>query len=199
MAVLKPFTSHQTQKKIKIAILIRNILLILRNEFKMRILLIIFLVTALAISSQAQKYRTAAGIRIGTEFGLTVQQLILENSTIEGIIQKGFFNDQTAITLLYEQHQKMVFKGLNFYIGAGPHVGIYDDKDRDGRKNSYGLSAIGGIEMRFGSLLASFDYKPAINFTGGERIFDSQTALSLRYIIIKAKKKEKNWKFWEKW
>ncbi len=164
----------------------------------MRILSIIFLITTLASGTHAQKYRTAAGIRIGTEFGLTVQQLILENSTLEGIIQKGFFNDQTSITLLYEQHQKLVFKGLNFYIGAGPHAGIYG-KDRDGRKNSYGLTAIGGIEMRFDRLLFSFDYKPAINFTGGERIFDSQTAISLRYIIIPAKKKEKNWKFWEKW
>ena len=164
----------------------------------MRILSIIFLVVIMSFSVHAQKYRTAAGIRIGTEFGLTVQQLVLENTTIEGIIQKGFFNDQTSITVLYEQHQKMIFKGLNFYIGTGPHAGIYG-KDRDGRKNSYGLTAIGGIEMRFGKLCASFDYKPAINFVGGEQIFDSQTAVSLRYIIIPAKKKEKNWKFWEKW
>jgi len=163
----------------------------------MRGLSVLFFLGIAFLPLQAQKYRTAAGIRIGTEFGLTVQQLLLESSTLEGIIQKGFFNDQTSITLLYEQHQKMIFKGLNFYIGAGPHVGLYG-KDRDGRKNSYGLSAIGGIEMRFGRLLASFDYKPAINFVGGERIFDSQTALSLRYIIVPAKKKEFNWKFWEK-
>jgi len=149
-------------------------------------------------SVKAQKYRTAAGIRIGTEFGITIQQLILEHATLEGIIQKGFFNDQTSISVLFEHHQKMVFKGLNFYIGAGPHIGLYDADDRNGRKNAIGLSAIGGLEMRFGRVLASFDYKPAINFSGGDRIFDSQSSLSLRYIIVPAKKKEVKWKFWER-
>lgn len=149
-------------------------------------------------SLSAQKYRTAAGIRIGTEFGITVQQLVLENATLEGIIQKGFFNDLTTISVLYEYHQKLVFKGLNFYIGGGPHIGLYDAADRNGRKNSLGVTAIGGIEMRFGRVLASFDYKPAINFAGGEHIYDSQSSLSLRYIIVPAKKKEVKWKFWER-
>ncbi len=164
----------------------------------MRLLFAVLLYILVFTGAHAQKYRTAAGIRIGTEFGVTVQQLVLENSTLEGIIQKGFFNDQTTISVLFEQHQKLVFKGLNFYFGAGPHVGLYDAKDRNGRKNSVGVSAIGGLEMRFGRVLASFDYKPAINIVGGEHIFDSQSALSLRYIIVPAKKKEVNWKFWEK-
>lgn len=164
----------------------------------MRVLAICFINCLLVSSLAAQKYRTAAGIRIGTEFGLTVQQLVLENATLEGIIQKGFFNDLTTISVLYEYHQKMVFKGLNFYLGAGPHIGLYDAADRNGRKNSLGVTAIGGIEMRFGRVLASLDYKPAINIAGGEHVFDSQSAISLRYIIVPAKKKEVKWKFWER-
>ena len=82
-------------------------------NFIMRVLAICFINCLLVSSLAAQKYRTAAGIRIGTEFGLTVQQLVLENATLEGIIQKGFFNDLTTISVLYEHHQKMVFKGLN--------------------------------------------------------------------------------------
>lgn len=154
--------------------------------------------TTIVSSIQAQKYRTAAGIRIGTEVGLTIQQLIHDDVTIEGIVQKGFFNDLTTVSMLGEKHQKLLFKGFNFYIGGGPHMGFYG-KDRDGRKNTVGVTAIAGIELRLNDVVMSFDYKPAINIHGGERVFDSQTALSLRYIIIKAKKKEANWKFWEKW
>ncbi|KXK17734.1 MAG: hypothetical protein UZ08_BCD001002248 [Candidatus Parvibacillus calidus] len=174
------------------------LIILAKQKYKMRLLFAMLFFFLWLAAACGQKYRTAAGIRIGTEFGITVQQLILENSTLEGIIQKGFFNDQTTISVLFEQHQKLVFKGLNFYFGGGPHVGLYDANDRNGRKNSFGLSAIGGVEMRFGKVLASFDYKPAINFFGGEHIFDSQSAISLRYIIVPAKKKEAKWKFWEK-
>jgi hypothetical protein len=159
----------------------------------MRVLAICF-INCLLVSSLQQKYRTA-GIRIRTEFGLTIQQLVLENTTLEGIIQK-FFNDLTTISVLYEYHQKMVFKGLNFTLAPDAHIGLYDAADHNGRKNSLGVTAIGGIEMRFGRVLASLDYKPAINFAGGEHVFDSQSAISLRYIIVPAKKKVK-WKFWE--
>lgn len=147
---------------------------------------------------QAQKYRTAAGIRIGTEFGITVQQLLWDEYTLEGIIQKGFFSRVATGTLLFEKHNKIFFKGLNFYFGAGPHYGFYT-KNLEERKNPFGISLIGGIELRVKRLNLSFDLKPAVNIIGGDRIFDTQTALSLRYIIIKAKKKEQNWKFWEKW
>ncbi|HQW55717.1 MAG TPA: hypothetical protein PK076_06295 [Saprospiraceae bacterium] len=150
------------------------------------------------VTLSAQKYRTAAGIRIGTEFGLTVQQLLWDEYTLEGIVQKGFFNDIATASVLFEKHQKILSKGFNFYIGAGPHYGFYT-RDRGERKNPLGVTAIAGIEMRFERVVASFDFKPAINIVGGDRIFDTQTALSLRYVLIKAKKKEQKWKFWEKW
>lgn len=157
-------------------------------------------------SLQAQKYRTAAGIRVGTEFGLTVQQSLWDNYTLEGIAQKGFFNDMASVSVLFEKHHKLLFKGLNIYMGAGPQAGFYSANKRvvyKGeepvyRKNAYGLALIGGIEMRVKNMIISYDYKPALNFTGGDRFFDSQTGLSVRYILIKAKKKEQKWKFWKK-
>jgi hypothetical protein len=146
----------------------------------------------------SQKYRTAAGIRIGTEFGVTVQQLLWDDYTLEGILQKGFFNNIATATVLFEKHQKILFRGFNFYVGAGPHYGFYTH-DKGTNHNPVGISLIGGIEMRFNRTNVSLDFKPAVNLYGGDRVFDSQVALSLRYIIVKAKKKEQKWKFWEKW
>ena len=165
----------------------------------------ILLFTVISLQASAQKYTTAAGIRIGTEFGVTVQQTLWNKYTLEAIAQKGFFNDLTTVSALFEQHNKIFFKGLNFYFGGGPHAGFYGTKrtsfkggETYERKNAYGVTVIGGLELKLKNVLISYDYKPAINVTGGDRFFDSQTGLSVRYIFIKAKKKEQKWKFWEK-
>ncbi|MES2776204.1 MAG: hypothetical protein V4722_18655 [Bacteroidota bacterium] len=167
--------------------------------------ILFFLMIFIGLSAQAQKYTTAAGIRLGTGIGVTIQQAIGENKTIEGIVQKGFFNDLTSVSLLYEQHNKLFSKALNFYLGAGPHIGLYsknNPKNID-RKNAFGASFIGGLEFKFNKMLLSFDYKPSLNITGGDGFFDSQAGVSLRYIFIKAQKKkaekkEQKWKFWKK-
>lgn len=161
--------------------------------------------------SQAQKYTTAAGIRVGTDFGITLQQSLYKNYTLEAIVQKGLFSKQTSVTALFEQHNKLFAKAVNFYVGAGPHMGFYntnktyDDKNPTYTpKNAVGLSLIGGIEVGFKKTVLSFDYKPAFNIVGGTEFINGQAAISLRYIFIKSinkKKKEEKvqkWKFWKK-
>ncbi len=157
-----------------------------------------------AICGRAQKYTTAAGIRLGTGVGITVQQAITKNNTIELIAQKGFLSPETTVTALYEKHTPLIARGLNFYIGAGPHAGFYKPKTSllkpeattdQPTKFVGGVSAIGGLEMKIKDVVLSFDYKPALNIAGGSRFFDSQSAVSLRYILIKAKKPEKKLPF----
>lgn len=169
----------------------------------MKQLVLVLSISMCSTFLQAQKYTTAAGIRLGTGIGITVQQAIWNNNTIEGIVQKGFFIDLTTVSVLYEQHYKLISKGFNFYVGAGPQVGMYGNSSKNtGRSNAIGASFIGGVEMRLKKLLLSFDYKPSINLKGGDGFFDSQSGLSLRYIFIKAQKKSKKdspkWMFWKK-
>ena len=165
----------------------------------MRIYVLLFISAISVLSIHAQKYTTAAGVRLGTGIGLTVQQSLWGKNTLEGIIQKGFFNDLTSISVLFEQHHNIFSKGTNFYLGAGPHVGIYgNNKKTTNIKNPFGASFIGGLEFRLGKMLLSFDYKPSLNLAGGEGFFDSQAGLSLRYIFIKVQKKEPKWMFWKK-
>jgi hypothetical protein len=175
----------------------------------MRQIIVLAAITITSFSAVAQKYRTAAGIRVGSGIGLSVQQYLWDKYTLEGIAQKNLFKSGTNLSILFESHNKILFKGLNFYLGAGPHFGFYGNQQsvdtKAGEtttptiKNSVGLSAIGGLEMRFNRILLSYDYQPGINFTGGEHVFNSQTGVTVRYIFIKAKKKEKNWMFWKKW
>ncbi|CAN5804540.1 hypothetical protein BH10BAC3_BH10BAC3_33020 [soil metagenome] len=173
-----------------------------------QIAIVLLTVLVTSISLFAQKYTTAAGIRVGSGVGITVQQKMWDKYTMEAIVQKNLFKDGTNITALFEQHNKVLFKGLNFYIGAGPHFEIYSNAIATDKstgeatyiKDAFGISAVGGLEMRFKKIVLSYDYQPGINIRGGTNVFTSQTGLSVRYILIKAKKTKKKDKgsFWQK-
>jgi hypothetical protein len=166
----------------------------------MKKLLTIVTLLSLCIQLNAQKYRTAAGARIGTRFGLSVQQKIFEKSTIEGIFQTNIGgNDDISLTFLWEQHQKLIGKNLNFYCGGGVHKGWIVSKTAEfDLKPPTGITLIAGVEITLDRLNISLDYKPQLNVVSGERFYESQSALTLRYVLIKAKKKKKDWKFWKK-
>lgn len=162
----------------------------------------------------AQSYLTAGGLRLGTDWGLSLKQRVLEHTTVEGILQQSFQREEFMVTGLVAQHYPVIFDGLNFYFGGGLHKGWNHQpstfENPDGFKNPFGLSLIGGLELTIGRLNLSYDYKPAINVYGGERTFYMQTGLSARYVFISnrdLKKKEKERKrearrkklrFWER-
>lgn len=148
--------------------------------------------------SPAQSYKTALGLRIGTEFGFTLQQKILKRTTIEGILQSSFKRKEFQLTVMAEKHYPVLSKRINIYTGAGLHKAWRYDGDNSS-VNPLGISAVLGAEITVGRFNISYDFKPAINFKG-RPIFDSQTGISLRYILFqdrwvdRAKKKIKKFR-----
>ena len=167
----------------------------------------------------AQSYNTTLGLRMGTDWGLTVQQRILKRITIEGIIQSSARRDEAVISLLLEKHMPVLTRRFNIYYGAGLHKGWIEQPLRaeDAIPNPFGLSLIAGGEMTLLRLNLSYDIKPVINFTGGTSSMYFQSGISIRYVLNKKKKQawEKNkrrrkngkkgkklnqnrsWRFWE--
>ena len=166
----------------------------------MKKILTVFAILTFCFQANAQKYITAVGARIGTRFGVSLQQKVLKNSTIEGIFQTNIGgNEDVMLTALWEQHQKLIGKNLNFYYGGGFHKGWIVSKPAEFYLDDpSGISLIAGVEITFDRLNISLDYKPVLNVFSGEQFYETHTALSLRYVLIKPKKKEKNWKFWNK-
>ncbi|HFA49389.1 MAG TPA: hypothetical protein ENJ95_10270 [Bacteroidetes bacterium] len=166
----------------------------------------------------SQSYMTAGGLRAGTDWGLTVQQRLTKNTTFEGIVQSSLQREELMLTALAERHYALVFRGLNIYMGAGLHKGWLANVQSSElvpleRKDPFGLTFIGGAEMKLGRFNISYDFKPAINIFGGEKKFYTQTGASVRYIFLnnkvwkkkqKAKRKKKrkenpkDWQFWKK-
>ena len=190
---------------------------------KQRSILTIFLFLPFFLPGQS--YNTALGMRLGTDFGVTVKQRVAKTTTLEAIIQSSLQREEAQVTLLAEQHFPMISRRLNVYGGGGLHKGWVTRDGTEGDsvyKDPFGLTAIAGIELSLGRLNLSYDYKPAINLSGGKHTIYSQTGVSLRYVIVKrpwlndpkAKRKRQrererrrrkkdgdgfNWKFWENW
>lgn len=156
-----------------------------------KIFITTLLVAAAATASQAQKYRTAAGIRLGgDQFGATLQQRVAEKSTLEGIALVG--SREYSGTVLYQRHWPMLGKRFNYYLGGGGHIGNLKDQGV-----FTGLDAIVGVEYKVNGLpfLLSADVKPALHFNHEDWV-NLATGISIRYVIVPEKKeKKKIWPF----
>lgn len=166
----------------------------------------------------AQSYNTTFGMRLGTDWGVTVGQRVAKKTTVEAIFQSTLASkrDEVIITGLAKQHFPMASRRFNVYSGAGLHKGWLNSTEFD---DPFGVTLIAGIEFTMARVNLSYDFKPAINISGGDKTFYTQTGISARYVLIKRKnmnkkkrqrqrakrrkQKEKegkkfNWKFWEK-
>ncbi len=159
-----------------------NHLLYLKNRKKIITVCVFFLIHHFVI---AQGYDTAFGLRLGTEWGLTVQQRIAKRATIEGIIQSSVWRNETTITLLGEQHFPILARNFNIYAGGGLHKG-WAGKEA-AYNDPFGLTLIGGAELAIGRFNVSWDFKPSINIAGGEAPIYAHTGLSVRYVVNKRK------------
>jgi hypothetical protein len=155
----------------------------LRLLLKPNPLLLIALAAGLAHPATAQKYRTAVGLRLGTPYGITVQQAVASRVTLEGIA--GLASREVTGTVLAEYHFGILGRSLNYYMGAGGHLGNNKDTGRFG-----GFDAMLGIEYKiaFLPIVLSYDFKPSVEINSDDWArFPS--AFSVRYVIFKQRNK----------
>ncbi|OON70739.1 hypothetical protein B0919_01615 [Hymenobacter sp. CRA2] len=132
----------------------------------------------------AQKYRTALGVRLGSDnYGVTVQQRIFEKTTLEGIAI--IRSREVTGTVLAERHFGLLGPSLNYYFGLGGHVGGHKDYGTVG-----GFDGLVGLEWKLPitRLVVAADFKPSVEFNNDDW-FRFPTAVSLRYVLIKEKEK----------
>ncbi len=152
-----------------------------------------------------QSYKTAAGIRLDKGVNFTVQQHIVDNWTVEGILHTPLRSEDIGVTLLAERHQKILFRGINLYAGGGAHYYWKSTANRVDTdpvvKNVFGITGIGGLEMSLGRLNFAFDWKPELHLAGDEiHPFEwSGASVSVRYILAKRERKKiSDWGVWDK-
>jgi hypothetical protein len=141
--------------------------------------------------SSGQSYVTAMGLRMGSDFGVTLQQKIFGHLTAEGIITSSPVTNQTTGTIILEMHNPLLSKRFNFYIGAGLHNRWL--RDGEGQSLSRrGVTAVAGAEMTLGRINLAWDYKPVFHLNTQDQPFESETAVSMRYVFVKKIKGSKD-------
>lgn len=142
----------------------------------------------LAFLGYAQDYSNAIGLRGGSSNGITFKHFVSDQAALEFILTTRFGG--YGLFGLYEIHKSIKsVDRLNFYYGAGVHVGSYNGaKDNrwfkgDENHTVIGVDGILGLEYNFSEipLNISIDYKPAFNLIGHTGLWADEGALSLRY------------------
>lgn len=99
--------------------------------------------------------------------------------TIEGIA--GLREREYSGTVLGQYHFGILGPSLNYYVGAGGHIG--HNKDTGGFS---GLDGLVGVEYKvaFLPIVLSFDFKPTLEFSSDDYA-RFPTAFSIRYVLFK--------------
>ena len=140
----------------------------------------LLLLLALGQRAAAQKYNTALGARLGGgNYGITLQQRVASRITIEGIA--GLGEREYSGTVLGQYHFGILGPSLNYYFGAGGHLGHNKDTGNFG-----GFDGLVGVEYKvaFLPVVLSLDFKPTLEINSDDYA-RFPTAFSIRYVLFK--------------
>ncbi len=135
-----------------------------------KLLRYITLCFALIFSVNSAQAQTAVGMRLSPDgVGFTGKFFVNTPVAFELQMNAGLAgrNSYTAVGL-FEYHVPFSDPSFHFLLGGGAHIGGYED---DG--GIFGIDGIMGVEYVFKNtpLGLSVDFKPAVNFIGGNDWF----------------------------
>ncbi|ADR23692.1 hypothetical protein MATR_24520 [Marivirga tractuosa] len=146
---------------------------------KMKLLILVFVLLG-SQSAFAQDYKTAVGFRGGFPTAITGKHFINKTDAIEGLLSgyRGGFE----LTGLYEKHANAFdIPYLNWYYGAGAHIGAFDGDiarpgyyfDGRGRGFTVGVDGIFGLEYTLTEIpfVIGVDIKPSLDFAPDPRLW----------------------------
>lgn len=153
---------------------------------KVTIVFTLFFLLLISKKNFAESYTTGIGFRLGgITSGITVKHFLSSSSAIEGIASFG--RHAFLITGLYEKHYPFPADGLNWFFGAGLHVGFFQNDysykyfyykyhgkkvyvyEVDDHRSSFGGDFILGLDYKIPKVPIdiAIDAKPFFDFTPG--------------------------------
>ncbi|HET8860168.1 hypothetical protein [Marivirga sp.] len=146
-----------------------------------RLKLFILLFGLVGISSAfSQDYKSAIGVRGGFPTAITGKHFINKTDALEGLLSG--YGGGFEFTGLYEKHANAFdIPYLNWYYGAGFHIGFFDDTinrpnyylENRGTGFTVGADGILGLEYTLTEIpfVIGIDFKPAIDLAPEPRLF----------------------------
>lgn len=132
----------------------------------------------------AQRYDLAGGLRFGKGIGGTVAYRFAKKMTAEAVAFSSLGSSRDLI-LLGRYHGRIAFqKRLNYFLGAGAHIGGRKEVSTVG-----GAAFVLGLEFTISRYNISFDYLVLNNIQEKASTFERQAGISLRYVFMRKKGK----------
>jgi hypothetical protein len=151
---------------------------------------LIWSLCSLVTGLSGQSYFTTGGIRMGSDFGLSLKQRILKRTTAEFILHaEQNSNSNLGFSGIYKKHRPILTRNFNLFYGAGVHW-KWEERDQDEiilRTRSFGIPLQAGIEFTIGRINLSWDYTPILYISSNSNAFASSKGFSIRYVFINQK------------
>lgn len=140
--------------------------------------------------STAQSYFTSGGVRLGSDYGLSLKQRILKKTTIEAILfSERNINSNLGLSFIYDRHRSILTRNFNLFYGAGFswRWDYLNNESGHSKSTSFGIPLQGGVELSIGRLNLSWDYTPILFLHSKANAFSSSKGLSVRYVFVNKK------------
>jgi hypothetical protein len=146
--------------------------------------------TASKKSSIGTYYTNSAGVRLefgsgyGTLFGFSGKHFFTDHHA--GEAQLLFGTGVTLLDLEYQYHAPIVgTDGLQWYAGAGMALAFSNGDFESSGSTAFLLRPIGGLDYKFanGPINLSFDWRPALQLSGGSHFTAGRFGLAARYVF----------------
>jgi hypothetical protein len=155
--------------------------------------LVIFLFMGLgwSLHLQAQDYKTAIGLRLGSPLSVSFKTFLSEKGAVElfaGYRGYSFYN-WIALGGTYQRHIPLTgVEGLNVFFGGGASAFFWSyDAFSEYSSTTFGILGVGGLDYKFKNapINISADWMPAFFIgTGYTTGFGAgYGALSVRYVL----------------
>lgn len=144
------------------------------------------LIIAFVQNLNAQHYSLATGLRIGDNYGITIQGKLLKKTSAEVILHPGIGNNSNSVSFLIKRHQKILTDRISLYAGGGiTQHWKNTDTDVTGNLNTGGIQTMLGAELTIGRYNISWDFAPSLFLWGSKSgALTGGTAVSVRYVLI---------------
>lgn len=149
----------------------------------------LLIICSISCCLQAQMYNTTAGVRFGSDAGISLSQRIFRKTTAELAFYPGFFTDRVGGHLLLRRHYPILTKRCTFYLGAGLAAKENEENFSGELASSFlpGGAFQAGVEVTLGRVHLSLDFTPLVFHNQQQATFDwtAEKAVSIRYVLWK--------------
>lgn len=151
---------------------------------KLMLAITIIIFSSATHSLVGQDYKSAVGLRAGTNFTLSYKQFISESSAFEGFGGITRTGGQSLLTagVFYEIHNVVTsdIPNLKWYYGGGAFIAL----GRENISSNFALAAITGLEyvLETAPINLFIDATPYVSLTN-DAAFDIEANIGARFIF----------------